>query len=368
MEFARKCIAQSTPYVAGKPIDETKRELGLSRVIKLASNENPLGPSPKALAAMRKAAAKVNLYPDSNSFYLKKAVAAAAGLSPENVVTGNGSDELIDIVMKTFLEDGENIVTSDTTFVEYEIICGTYGRSVRKAPLKDFRYDLEAMRKLIDAKTKLVFIANPNNPTGTYVTRTQLNKFLQSLPERVITVVDEAYDTFIDCDDYPFAKDYIGRKNVLVLKTFSKAYGLAGLRIGYCLGDKKFTGYMEKARQPFNVNLIAQEAAIAALRDTAFLKKTRDITLEGKRYLYEAFSAMGLRAIPSATNFILVDVRADCTEVFRKLLRLGIIVRDMKQYKLESFIRVSIGKPAENRSFIAGLKKVLKEAPALRGK
>lgn len=359
MELARKCIRESSPYVAGKPIEETKRELGLKSVIKLASNENPLGPSPKALRAVRGAAGKLNLYPDSNSFYLKKAIAAKNRVQPQNVVVGNGSDELIDIVIKTFLDDGENIVTSDTTFVEYEIICGTYGRQVKKSPLKDFRYDLGALAKLVDEKTKLVFIANPNNPTGSYVRASELEEFVNCLPERVITVVDEAYDTFIDVSDYPSGASYIGKKNVLTLKTFSKAYGLAGLRIGYCLGDGTLTRYMEKARQPFNVNLLAQEAAIAALGDDAFLKKTRDLVLEGKKYLYGELSAMGLSVVPSVTNFVLIDVRKDCVQVFKDLLKLGVIVRDMKQYRLDSHIRVTIGTPRENKAFIAALRKVL---------
>jgi histidinol-phosphate aminotransferase len=360
MKLVRKCIIASTPYVAGKPIEETRRELGLRTVIKLASNENPLGPSPKALAAMRKAAANANIYPDSNSFYLKRAIARRSGLAPENVVLGNGSDELIDIIIKTFLEPDENLVTSEGTFLEYEIIAGTYGRTVKKAPLNDFRYDLPALRRLIDVKTKLVFIANPNNPTGTYVNCRELDAFLRSLPAHVLTVVDEAYDTFIDVDDYPFAKRYIDKKNVLVLKTFSKAYGLAGLRIGYCLGAEQFTRFLEKARQPFNVNLLAQEAALAALGDNRFLEKTRKIILAGKKYLYRELSAMGIACIPSATNFILIDVKQDCVAVFRGLLKLGVIVRDMKQYRLDSFIRVTIGKPAENRQFIAALKKVLR--------
>ena len=266
---------------------------------------------------------------------------------------------IIDIIIKTFLEPDENIVTSETTFVEYEIICGTYGRSVRKAPLKDFRYDLTAMAKLVDAKTKLVFIANPNNPTGTYVTAKELERFINGLPERCICVVDEAYDTFIDVKDYPFAREYVGRKNVLVMKTFSKAYGLAGLWLGFCIGDPRFTRYMEKARQPFNVNLVAQEGALAALDDAAFLKKTRDVTLEGKRWLYAELKKLGVSYVPSVTNFILVDVKRDCGQLFRGMLRLGVIVRDMKQYRMDSFIRVSIGTMPENRKFIAALKKVL---------
>ena len=359
MELARKCILGTTPYVAGKPIEETKRELGLNEVVKLASNENPLGPSPKAVRAMLKAVKTVNRYPDSNSFYLKRRLAQMSGLTPEHIVLGNGSDELIDIIIKTFLEQDENIVTSDTTFVEYEIICGTYGRQVKKQPLVDFRYDLDGMAKLVDTKTKLVFIANPNNPTGTYVTAAALARFLNGLPASCICVVDEAYDTFIDVDDYPFAKEYVGKKNVLVMKTFSKAYGLAGVRLGYCIGDPALTRCMEKARQPFNVNLVAQEGALAALDDAAFLKKTRAVTLEGKRWVCGELKRLGVSFVPSVTNFILVDVKKDCGQLFRDMLRLGVIVRDMKQYRMDTFIRVSIGTPSENRKFIAALTKVL---------
>ncbi len=358
MEFARKNVTRITPYVGGKPIEETKRQFGLKEVIKLASNENPLGPSPKALDAVRKALVRLNRYPDSNGFYLKKKIAKALNLTPEMVVLGNGSDELIDIVIKTFVEDDENIVTSDSTFLEYTIIAQVNDRDIRTVPLKYFKYDLDALRKRIDRKTKLVFIANPNNPTGTYVTKFELRDFIRDLPAGVILVLDEAYDAFIDVNDYVSGLEFVARNNVLVLKTFSKSYGLAGLRIGYCLGRPEFTSFMERTRQPFNTNLLAQEAAAAALEDREFLKKTRKAVLEGKRYLYDNLIKRGIPCVPSVTNFLLVDVGRDGVGVFKEMLKFGVIVRDMKAYGLNNFIRVTVGTRKENERFIRVLRKI----------
>jgi histidinol-phosphate aminotransferase len=359
MSLVRKNIRELSPYIAGKPIEETKREFNLKKVIKLASNENPLGASPKAVSAIKKAASGINRYPDSNSFYLKNKLAAKFNLKPENFVLGNGSDELIDVVIKTFVSENENILTSQRTFLEYEIISRVNNRKVVTVPLKNFKFDLEAMKRKVNSRTKLVFIANPNNPTGTYVTRRELEKFLKGLPGNVIVVLDEAYDTFIDVKDYPRGIDYIKKNNLIVLQTFSKAYGLSGLRLGSAICDRKFSAYMEKTRQPFNVNLLAQAGALAALDDKQFLNKTRRLTLEGKNFLYRAFSAMGLFFVPSVANFILLDVGKDCLPVFKDLLKLGVIVRDMKQYGLDSFVRVTIGTPEENAQFVSALKTVL---------
>jgi len=359
MSLVRKNIEDLEPYIAGKPIEETQREYGLKEVIKLASNENPVGASPKAVAAVKKAASAINRYPDSNSFYLKNKLAGIFKLSPDNFVLGNGSDELIDIAIKTFVSEDENIVTSETTFLEYSILAKINNREVITVPARNFAFDLDAIRAKINPGTKLVFIANPNNPTGTYVNKSSLEKFLGGLPENVIVVLDEAYDTFIDVDDYPRGVDYIAKNNLIVFQTFSKAYGLPGLRVGTAIADSKLSLFMEKARQPFNVNSLAQAGALAALDDRGFLKKTREVTLEGKKFLYGAFKEMGLSFVPSVANFILVDVGRDCLDVFRGLLKQGVIVRDMKQYGLDTFVRVSIGTARENRKFISALKKVL---------
>jgi len=359
VNLVRKHILSIDPYEAGKPIEEIKRQLGLREVIKLASNENPLGPSPKAIIAIRKNLRNINRYPDSNGFYLKRKLAKALNLQPSNIVLGNGSDELIDIIIKTFVEEDEHIVTSDGTFLEYKIISQVKGRIVITLPLKYFKYDLEAIKKRITSRTKLIFISNPNNPTGTYVTRAEIEDFMQDLPPDVLLVLDEAYDTFIDVNDFPNSLSYIKDKNVIVLKTFSKAYGLAGLRVGYALARQEFTSYMEIARQPFNVNILAQAAAIAALDDNKFLNKTRKVILDGKNYLYDALSSMGIAYVPSVSNFILLDVGKDGVSVFKEMLKYGVITRDMKQYGFKNFIRVSIGTRKENERFIKVLKKVL---------
>jgi histidinol-phosphate aminotransferase len=359
VELVRKNILNITPYVAGKPIEETKRQMGLKAIIKLASNENPLGPSPKAIKAMRKSLSGVNRYPDSQGFALKKKLSQFLKVEPENLVLGNGSDELIDIIIKTFAEEDENIITADVTFLEYEIIAKGNCRKVLTVPLRYFKYDLEAMKRKIDRKTKLIFIANPNNPTGTYVTKYELQDFIQDLPENVIVVLDEAYDAFIDVDDFPYSLNYLNNKNVIILKTFSKAYGLAGLRMGYAIAQPEFTAYMEKVRQPFNVNLLAQAAAVAALDDKEFLRKTRKVVLAGKNYLYDKLNRLGLAYVPSVANFILIDAGRDGVGLFREMLKYGVIVRDMKQYGLKNFIRVTVGTKKENERFIKVLKKVL---------
>lgn len=358
-ELVRKNILNIAPYQAGKPIEETKRQLGLKKVIKLASNENPLGGSPKAAEAIKKNLSGINRYPDSQGFYLKRKLASFLGIQASNIILGNGSDELIDIIIKTFVEEDENIITAETTFLEYEIISQVNGRRLITAPLKYFKYDLEAIKKKIDKKTKLIFIANPNNPTGTYVTKLEIEDFLRDLPDNVLVVLDEAYDTFIDVDDFPNGLKYVNNKNIIVLKTFSKAYGLAGLRVGYAIARPEFVSYMERVRQPFNVNLLAQAAATAALDDKKFLRKTRAVILEGKNYLYDCLTRLGIAYVPSAANFILIDAGKDGVAVFKDMLKYGVIVRDMKQYGLKNFIRVTIGTKKENERFIKALKKVL---------
>lgn len=359
MGLVRKNILNITPYIAGKPIEETKRELGLKEVIKLASNENPLGPSPKALQAIRKNILGLNRYPDSRGVYLKKKIAKSLGLLPDNIVLGNGSDELIDIIIKTFVEDDEFVITADTTFLEYKIIAQVNNRKVITVPLRYFKYDLEAIKKKIDKNTKLIFISNPNNPTGTYSTKYELEDFMRDLPEGLILVLDEAYDTFIDVDDFPKGLNYLNNKNIIILKTFSKAYGLAGLRIGYAVGNPELTAYMERVRQPFNINSLAQVAAIAALDDKEFLRRSRKVILEGKDYLYANLSKLGIAYVPSVTNFILIDIGKDSIVAFKAMLKYGVIVRDMEQYNLKNFIRVTIGTKKENERFIKVLKKIL---------
>lgn len=359
VNLIRKNILDLTPYIPGKPIEEAKRQLGLKEIIKLASNENPLGSCPRALSAIKKALGTLNRYPDGSCFYFKNALAKKFRLKPANFICGNGSDELIDVIIKTFVKEDEEIVTADVTFLEYEIIAKINNRKIITVPLKYFKYDLEDIKRRINKKTKLIFISNPNNPTGTYVTNYEVEEFFKSLPQDLIVCFDEAYDLFVDVDDFPNTLNYLDKKNIIILKTFSKSYGLAGLRVGFAISNLEFIQYMDRARPPFNVNMLAQVGASAALEDKKFLKRTRKVILREKQYLYAGLNKLGIPYIPSVANFILMDVGYDGVGVSKDMLKFGVIVRDMKQYGLKNFIRVTIGTHRENERFIKVLKKVL---------
>ncbi len=359
MSLVRKNIVNLIPYKPGKPIEEVKRELKLKKIIKLASNENPFAVSPKVKARIKKALSKINRYPEGSCYYLRQSLSRNLKLQPNQFIFGNGSDEIIDIVIKTFVEEDENVITADVTFLEYQIITKILGRQLIKVPLRNFNYDLKGILKKINRKTKVIFIANPNNPTGTYVNRTQLDSFLEKVPKNVFVVLDEAYDMFIDVLDFPKSLDYLKRRNVILMKTFSKAYGLAGLRIGYAVASAELVSYMERVRPPFNVNLLAQIAAIAALEDKRNLRKTRISILKGKKYLYRQLNNLGLKFLPSVANFILVDIEKNGCKICNELLTQGVIVRDMEQYGLDNFIRITIGTSSENKELIRTLKKVL---------
>ena len=360
--LAKKGVMNIEPYQPGKPIDEVKREFLLDEVYKLASNENPLGPSPKAVTAIKKTLKDLNRYPDGDCYYLKVKLAKKLKVKPDNLTFGNGSDELIAVIVQAFMNEDENAIVADPTFLEYRLIVEAYGRQVMVVPSLNLKYDLDGMRKAINEKTKLVFIANPDNPTGTYISDKEIRKFLEGIPENVIVVMDEAYYDFVDAKDYPDTIRYLNDRNLIILRTFSKAYGLAGLRVGYALSNAELIDCMNRVRQPFNVNSLAQVAALASLDDAAYLKKTREAVLKGKKFLYGALDKMGAAYVPSQTNFILVDVKRDGWELFQKMLKRGVIVRDMKPYKLDSYIRVTIGTDKENRRFIEALKKALKES------
>jgi len=357
-QLFKKNIFKISPYQPGKPIDEVKRELGLRDVIKLASNENPLGPAPAAVNAINKAIKDINRYPDGSCFYLKKTLARKFRLKPSNFIVGNGSDEILDIIVKTFLNEDEEAITSKTTFLEYEIVSQANGRRIRTVPLVDFKYNLQAIKKAISPKTKLVFIANPNNPTGTYVNKKEVAKFLEGLPKNLIIVFDEAYLEFVDKKDFPKTIELINNKNIIVLRTFSKIYGLAGLRVGFGVARESFIAAMERVRQPFNVNSLAQSAALGAFNDPGFVKKTRNLVLREKRFLYWALDKMGIDYIPSVANFILINLKKDALTIFKKMLKQGVIVRDMLPYGLKNYIRVTIGTHKENTRFINVLKEV----------
>ncbi|MDP2912783.1 MAG: histidinol-phosphate transaminase [Candidatus Omnitrophota bacterium] len=360
--LVRQNILNVKNYVPGKPIEEVRRELGLDEVIKLASNENCLGPSPKAIRAIRRSLKDVNRYPDSSFFYLRKKIAGSLGIKEKEVVFGNGSDEIICLAVRAFVEDGDEVIIAKPTFLIYEIVSQIQNASVRFVPLdRDLRHDLKAMKEAVTNSTKMVFIANPDNPTGTYVTKSELDEFFKGLRDDLIVFIDEAYFEFANYGfkDYPNGMDYLRRPGVIVARSFSKAYGLAGLRIGYGISSPEVIQYMDMVREPFNVNSLAQAAALAALEDKVFLKKTLAHVEKEKKFLYSAFQNMGLDCIKSATNFIVVDVKRDCKEVFNVLLKDGVIVRDMKAWGLDTFIRVTVGTRAEDRKFLAALERAV---------
>lgn len=355
----RKTILNVKPYQPGKPIEEVKRELGLRDVIKMASNENPLGPSPKAVEAIRKYAGNINRYPEGGCFYLRQAVAKRLKIKPEQLIFGNGSDEIIGLALRAFVNEGEEVIVAKPTFLMYEVASMAHGAKIKIVPTRYFKYDLKAMKDAVTRNTKVVFIANPDNPNGTYAARYELEDFLKDLPDETIVFLDEAYFDFVEERDYPNGLDYLGNNNLIVTRTFSKSYGLAGLRVGYGVSSPEIIRYMEAVREPFNVNSLGQIGAIAALKDKEFLAKSKKVVREGKKFLYAEFKAMGMRYVPSVTNFILTELGPRSGEITEKLLKKGVIVRNMKAWGLENFIRVTVGKESENKRFIKELKKII---------
>ncbi len=358
-EFSNPHLRDLVPYEPGKPIDDVARELGLEvdSVIKLASNENPLGPSPKALEAMREAVDDVNIYPDGGGWKLRNAIARQSGLSMENVVLGNGSNEIIEFVGHAFLKPGDEIIAAEHAFVVYKLMATLFGARTIEVNDPGFVHDLEGMADAITERTREIFIANPNNPTGTMVCQDDIDRFMERVPEEVIVIFDEAYYEFLDSP--PDTIKYIREgRNVVVMRTFSKIQGLAGLRIGYGLATANLASVLQKTRQPFNANSIAQAGALAALEDLEHQKKTKDVTDAGRVFFEDSFKEMGLEFVPSQANFVLVKV-GDGDGVFDAMLRRGVIVRAMRGYKLPDWVRISIGTENENRRCMEVLKDVL---------
>src|SRR5512137_1695282 len=362
LTFPTNPVLKKLPvYQPGRPIEEVARELGLPAddIIKLASNENPLGPSRLASAAMRKALAQMNLYPDGNAYYLKEKLAAKLGVTPAHLILGNGSNEVIEFVGHALVSPGAEIVVSQYCFAVYPIITALLGGKLVVVPAKNYGHDLDAMLAAVTPNTRVVFVANPNNPTGTAVRPEDLARFVAAVPEHVVLALDEAYIEFLDNPLDLLPEVRAGRKpNLLLMRTFSKIYGLAGLRLGYGIGHPDLIAEFEKIRQPFNINAIAQAGALAALDDTAHADKTRRINSRGLKLYARAFRKLGLEFIPSSANFILVRV-GDGQRVFTELQKRGVIVRPMAGYQLPEWIRISIGKPKQNAKCLAALKEVL---------
>ncbi len=348
-------------YQPGRPIEEVARELGLpaAAIIKLASNENPLGPSRLALAAMRKALTHANLYPDGNAFYLKQKLADKLGITPANLILGNGSNEIIEFIGHALLSSDAEVVVSQYCFAVYPIVTALFNAKLVTVPAKDYGHDLDAMLAAITPRTRVVFVANPNNPTGTHVDRDALLRFVNAVPQHVLVALDEAYIEFLDNPLNLVSEIATGlRPNVLLMRTFSKVYGLAGLRLGYGIGPPDLIAALEKIRQPFNINALSQAGAIGALDDTAHVEKTRRNNARGLRLFARTFRRLKLEFVPSAANFILVRV-GDGARVCAEMQKLGVITRPMGGYQLGEWIRISVGTPKQNHRCIAALKQAL---------
>ena len=361
---ANKWVHDLAIYEPGRPIEEVARELGFANsdeIVKVASNENALGPSPLALEAMKKSLSQMHLYPDGGCFYLRQRLAQKLGVRMEELLVANGSNEVIELLGHVFLAPGRNIVMANGAFIVYKLVASSLQADTIMVPMKDFTHDLDAMLEAITPETQIVFISNPNNPTGTMLGDNEIARFMERVPEHVVVVFDEAYIELLPEAQQPDTLRYVREgRHVFVLRTFSKTYGLAGLRVGYAIAPREGIDLLHRVRQPFNVNAIGQVAAIAALDDDAFVLKTRTLVSEGLRYLEDEFGKMGLEFVPSVANFMLVKVGRG-REVFQALQRKKVIVRPMDGYGLPDYVRVTIGLAEENRRFIEALKAVLAE-------
>ena len=355
-------VSAIKPYVPGKPVEELERDLGIQNSVKLASNENPLGPSVKAMKALQQSimvsdiSTGLNRYPDGSGYYLKKALAERLSINEEEVILGNGSNELLDIAVRTFIQPGDEAVMAHPSFVVYSMSVQAQGGKSVQIPLKDYIHDLDAMADAVTTRTKILFISNPNNPTGTINKKEEFNRMMKRIPDGVLIVADEAYIEYVMDPEYADSmKHFRDGRDILILRTFSKIYGLAGLRIGYGFAQKNIVTEMNKLRPPFNTNSLSQKAALHALQDDEHVRTSRSVNAQGKEFLYAQLETLGIKYVPTEANFIYIPLEQNAGELYNKLLREGIIVRPMGPRE----IRVTIGLPEENKRFIEALKKVL---------
>lgn len=356
-------VKDLNPYTAGKSIEEVREEYDLEKIVKLASNENPLGPSIKVIDVIQSEAKNVSLYPDSGSRKLKSSLAEKYQLKTDEVFIGNGSDEILDLLMTLILNPGDEVIQADPAFIKYDLAVKSRGGESIKVPLdQDYKHDLKAMEAEITDKTKIVLICNPNNPTGTIVAKEKIKNFLENISEDILVVLDQAYQEYITAED-PFDGIELLEKhsNLILLRTFSKVYGLAGMRVGYALGSEELIDYLNRIRGPFNVNSLAQKAAVAALESEAHLKTCQKVNKREKNFLYQKLTELGLDYLETESNFMMVNIKMPAAEVFEKLQEKGVIIRPGNQFGMESWIRVTVGNRADNEYFIRNLKKVLAE-------
>lgn len=356
-------IAAIDPYPPGKPIEELERELGITNSIKLASNENPLGPSPKALEAVREKLTGLHRYPDGSAYYLRRRIAEKLSVPMEGVVLGNGSNEIIELVIRTLIRPGLEVIIPNPSFLVYQLAVQTVGGTVVAVPLKNFTIDLDGVLKAVTERTRLIFINNPNNPTGTVLSEEAFGNFFQKLPRDVAVVIDEAYIEFAPPQSTFNGLDFVSTQGpwVVTTRTFSKAYGLAGLRVGYGVMDPQLASFLHRVRQPFNVSTLAQAAALAALDDDDFLERSRAVVQEGLEFLYRGLDALGVRYLRTHTNFFLIAVPVDAKKVYEAMLHEGVIIRAMNAYGLDRYVRINVGLPEENERFLRAFAKVLEQ-------
>lgn len=360
--FALPHVRALAPYQPGKPIEELERDYGVTNAIKLASNENPFGPSPRAVAAIGGLLSGLARYPDGSGFALKRALAAKLGVSADSLTLGNGSNDVLELCARAFAGPGDEIVFAQHAFAVYAIAAQAVGARAIEVPAREYAHDLGAMARAMTPRTKLVYLANPNNPTGTWFDRAALEGFLAAVPARVMAVLDEAYFEYVCESSYPNGTEYLARfPNLVVTRTFSKAYGLAGLRIGYAVSAPAIADLLNRVRQPFNVNSLALAAAEAALGDEEFVARTRESNRDGMQALVRGFERLGLRHIRSAGNFVCVEV-GDAGNIYERLLRRGVIVRPVANYGLPRHLRVTVGTPEENARFLGALEGALEQS------
>lgn len=357
--LAKECIRNLTPYQPGKPIEELERELGITSSIKLASNENPLGPSPKAIKAIQEFLPKAHIYPDGSYYEIKRALSNFLSVKPNQITMGNGSENVLELIIKAYLQKGDEAILSQYAFLTIPILLQGYGVTLQTIPAKNWGHDLVAMGNAINKNTRIVFLVNPNNPTGTYNTDNEFKVFLKKIPPNVLIVVDEAYVEYISQKDYPDTLSYlINYPNLIITRTFSKVYGLAALRIGYAISSPIIADILNRARLPFNVNSLAAKAAIFALQDIEHLKQSIELNNNGMKQLEEGLTNLTIPYIPSLGNFITLNV-GDAKDIYQKLLHQGVIVRPLAAYDMPQYIRVTIGTKTENKRFLESLEKVL---------
>ena len=359
-KLVRKIVLDLKPYQGGKPISQLKREKGISRIVKLASNENPFPPAKKVLKALRDSLTEINLYPDGNGYYLRNELAKRAKLKRDNIILGNGSSEIISMTLETFVNPGEEVIIPEPSFIIYKGLIKLRDALPILIPLKNYKLDLPGMFKAINKKTKMVILCNPNNPTGTIIKRGELKKFINGISKNIIILSDEAYLEYVEDKNFGSAFPYLkSEKNIIVARTFAKSSSLAGLRIGYGIAKAEIIGEMNKVRPPFNTSSLAQVAALTALKDKEHLKKTKKNNREEKKYLYQNFKKLGLSFIPTQTNFICINLKRDASAICQRLEKEGVIIRAMSNFNLPNFVRVTIGTHRENLFFIKKLKKIL---------